>query len=283
MVNKFMSVIQKSDLLDVISKKALFNKARVAIGLDIINETIMQSIERAHYMGYADVLLVGDANKVTNFNYNIPIINTNNPAKCIVDLLISGKVDAVVRGNVSSSLVLEYLKTNLNLDKLHRIALLSKADGIFFLFSPVGIDEGNNLNEKIKIVQLAAKLLHRFNIMPHVGIISGGRIGDIGRSRKIDSTLADGEFLSNYFNNMGIHTKHYTILIEDAIKEANIILAPDGVSGNLIFRTLIYLGCGESMGAPFMLDKYVFVDTSRAKVDYTNAIMLASALVDFRD
>jgi len=76
---------------------------------------------------------------------------------------------------------------------------------------------------------------------------------------------------------LGIDAKNYSILIEDAIGGANFIVAPDGISGNLIFRTLVFLGGGHGYGAPVLMDK-VFVDTSRVKDDFAGAIMLASAL-----
>ena len=44
--------------------------------------------------------------------------------------------------------------------------------------------------------------------------------------------------------------------------EADFILAPDGVSGNLIFRTLVLVAGGYGYGAAVLIDK-VFVDSSR--------------------
>jgi predicted methyltransferase MtxX (methanogen marker protein 4) len=103
-------------------------------------------------------------------------------------------------------------------------------------------------------------------------------MGDIGRDRRVDRTLADGEFIKGRALELGINTKHYTILIEDAVKESNFIIAPDGISGNLIFRTVAFLGGGDGLGAPVLMDDYVFVDTSRVGGHFTKAIMLASAL-----
>ena len=105
-------------------------------------------------------------------------------------------------------------------------------------------------------------------------------MGDIGRDERVDRTLADGEFIANRVLERGIKARHYTILIEDAIKESNFIVAPDGISGNLIFRTVAFLGGGDGLGAPVLMDDYVFVDTSRAGGHFTKAIMLASALAD---
>ncbi|MEZ5333806.1 MAG: hypothetical protein R2741_00460 [Methanolobus sp.] len=41
----------------------------------------------------------------------------------------------------------------------------------------------------------------------------------------------------------------------------------------------MFLGGGDGLGAPILMDDYVFVDTSRVGAHYTKAIMLASALV----
>jgi len=67
-------------------------------------------------------------------------------------------------------------------------------------------------------------------------------------------------------------------VIEDAIRDANVIVAPDGITEKLIFRTLTFLGGGGGFGAPVLAD-LVFVDTSRVKVKFSDAIMLASALL----
>ncbi len=56
-----------------------------------------------------------------------------------------------------------------------------------------------------------------------------------------------------------------------------LFLAPDGVSGNLIFRTLVLVAGGYGYGAAVLMDK-VFVDSSRVGGHYTKAIMIASAL-----
>jgi len=110
-----------------------------------------------------------------------------------------------------------------------------------------------------------------------VGILSGGRFEDKGRDITVDRTLEDAEIVTKKVYALGIEAKNYSILIEDAIKEANFIMAPDGISGNLIFRTLVFLGGGYGHGAPVLMEK-VFVDTSRVGGHYTRAIMLASAL-----
>jgi len=56
------------------------------------------------------------------------------------------------------------------------------------------------------------------------------------------------------------------------------VVAPDGVSGNLIFRTLHFLGGCRAYGAPVVNLDRIFVDTSRAKSDYSDSILFAAVL-----
>ncbi|NPE31408.1 methanogenesis marker protein Mmp4/MtxX [Methanococcoides sp. SA1] len=269
--------------MDVVSKRAILNVAKVAIGVRTPSAKMISSIENAHNSGYAHVILVGDKKEIDSVGTSLEIINTHEPEMVLGDLLASGSVDAVVRGTANASGTLSHLKDVLGIEKLYRMAFLISADGVPFFLAPVGIDEGNDLSDKITLVKLGVEHIRRFGIEPVVGVLSGGRMGDLGRHEKIDRTLADGDFLASRLRENGICAKHYTILIEAAIKEANFIFAPDGITGNLIFRTLVFLGGGDGIGAPVLMDDHVFVDTSRVGGHYTKAIMLASALVDMRN
>lgn len=275
-----MSLLTTPDLVDIIRNKAIQNRAKVAIGIRDPTKKIISSAEEANDKGFAEVILVGDQRKIGFLGTSLEVVGTDEPEKVMVDLLASGRVDAAVRGTARASETLSYLKKTLGMDKHHRVALLTTADGTPFFIAPVGIDEGEDLADKMEFARLGSEHIRRFGIEPLLGILSGGRLGDLGRNSRVDRTLADGEFMVNQLNIMGIKAKHYTILIEDAIKEANFLIAPDGISGNLIFRTLVFLGCGDGMGAPILMDKYVFVDTSRVGGHYTKAIMVAGALAN---
>jgi putative methanogen marker protein 4 len=271
------------DLLDIIEKRAVANKARVAIGIRTPSEKILASAKAAQDSGFAQVVLVGNKKEIEEVGTDLEIADTDNPEKMLGDLLVSRNVDAAVRGTAHASETLAYLKEVLGMEKLHRLALLLTGEEVPFFLAPVGIDEGNDVADKIEFIRLAVEHTRRFGVEPVVGILSGGRLGDLGRNRRVDRTMADADFVTNRVRELGINANHYTILIEDAIKEADFILAPDGISGNLIFRTLVFLGGGDGIGAPVLMDDYVFVDTSRVGGHYTKAIILASALVDIKN
>ena len=69
-------------------------------------------------------------------------------------------------------------------------------------------------------------------------------------------------------------------MIENAVEDADLIIAPDGISGNLIFRTMHLIGGALALGAPIINIDKVFIDTSRAKKDYKDSIALAMRLTE---
>ncbi len=122
-------------------------------------------------------------------------------------------------------------------------------------------------------------------IHPKISILSGGRFSDVGRDAKVDKSLREAEeivkiFKENYSN---LKISHDEILIEKAIKnKSNLIIAPDGISGNLIYRTLVHLGGGKAFGAIYMGNfKKIIIDTSRVgdTSEIFGALILAQALI----
>lgn len=181
----------------------------------------------------------------------------------LIDMLLNREVDAAIRGSLGASNIFNTLRKRYN-SKIYRASFLER-DKTRFLFAPVGIDEGDNLKDKIKIIELGSQFLLKLGIKPEIGILSGGRPQDMGRSPKIDSSIEEGIKLTGIIKDK-YFVKHYFILIEDAIKDkVNFILAPDGISGNLIFRTLVFLGSTVSHGAVTLGINEIFLDTSRSQ------------------
>ncbi len=165
--------------------------------------------------------------------------------------------------------------------EIFRASLLEK-EGHKFLLSPVGIDEGDSISSKITIVEECAKAITLLGEEPKIALISGGRKNDKGRSEKIDQSIETCEKIENLLKDR-YDIKHYYILIEEAIKEhANIIIAPDGITGNLIFRSLVLVAGMKSNGALTLNQPYIFIDTSRSQntQGYINSINLMKKLIE---
>ena len=238
------------------------NCPKIGIGMDDTKEghqIIRKSVTQATSKGYAEVIVF------------------NTPSE-LVKALKTGAISGAVRGTLSALDTLNKLKNEFKLISIYRSALMCIDEKYCFFLAPVGIDEGIFIDERLQFIKQIDSLLQRLAMTSKTAIISGGRLQDFGRSGLVDESLQAGEKLFNLAKESGFNAKHYGILIEEAYTDSNIIIAPNGIVGNLLFRTLHFLGNTRSFGAPVVnLDK-PFVDTSRNKKDYSDSIMLASAL-----
>jgi len=203
-------------------------------------------------------------------------------AKELVDDLYSGKIDAAVRGDMPSAELLQLLKERAGVKELERLVIMEPKNSRAFFMAPVGIDEGSTVEEKHGIAVKAIKLMKGMGAGTRIAVMSGGRADDKGRNEVVDRSINDAEELVSILQREGYDAYHAEILIEAAIEEADLIIAPDGITGNLIFRTLHFIGDAIAMGAPVLNIDKIFVDTSRAKTDYVDSIILAMRLAEGR-
>jgi len=259
------------DLLNKFKESAYRERRKIGIGFGDPNYAVFEGIKNTR--DFADVVIVGAVH-----SDEFEVINTLQPEKVLIDMLIDCDIDGAVRGTISASKVLPYLKQRLNVEQLYRAALLSTHTNKPFFLAPVGIDEGHTITGRLELALRASYLLTKMGVVPKVGVLSGGRPEDVGRSNIVDVTLKEAKELTNLLKSAGINAINYNILLEEAIKCTNLILAPDGLCGNLVFRTLVFLGGGRGHGAPLIGLPYTFVDTSRSGTAFEDAILLASAL-----
>ena len=197
----------------------------------------------------------------------VKLIECQEPEKSIIEFLENNSIHAIVRGSLGSTKFIKNLKIKFEIEEISRLALLETLKEHQFFYGPVGIDECNNLENKLQFLELGLKELQKLEIMPKISILSGGRLGDIGRDPNVDKTIQDAvkiiELMKKKYPNLQI--SHEEILIEKAIdSKSNFIMAPDGISGNLIYRTLVHLGGGKAYGAIYMGDiPKTIIDTSR--------------------
>ncbi|WOF15472.1 phosphotransacetylase [Methanoplanus sp. FWC-SCC4] len=242
----------------------------VGIGVGENNEKILNSINSVRDKVRIRIFTSLDL----EFNGTNPEIHKcENPEEALIDALYDKSIDAAVRGTLPANKMMKNLKRHAGVSSLERAAIIETSDGTRFLLAPVGVDEGWTVDEKISFINASRPVAKKFGINDRVAVLSGGRTGDLGRHKIVDKTITDAIEIAEKTG-----ADHCEILIEDAVRQHGIIIAPDGISGNLIFRTLALLGDGNAHGAPVLNIDRIFVDTSRANKDYSNAILIAESL-----
>jgi len=209
-------------------------------------------------------------------------IDSFDDPRLLVLALKDGTIDAAVRGTMSSAKILGELKREFAIKDLMRTAILENSKGKPFMLTPVGIDEGRDFESRLRLVLSTLSYFSAAGWRLEVAVLSKGRPEDRSRSKEIEASLDEGEKLTLRLKKDGLKAEHLGILLEDAVAKADVVVAPDGVSGNLIFRAIHFVGGGKAYGAPVVNMKRVFVDTSRAKADFTDSILLAAGLVSVK-
>ncbi|WNY25808.1 methyltransferase [Methanolapillus millepedarum] len=264
-------------LIGLIEQFAVLKHATVAMGVRMADAETIECAKRAVENGYADVILVGNQAEIEKASESVlpknsplpfKIVDTDAPEEKIISLLMSGEVDAAIRGTARASDSLSNLKKACDINEIHRIAILLTKKGHPYFFAPVGIDEGTTAEDKVKFICLGTHLLRRVGVLPGVGLITTP--DEAGRK--------EAAIILSEMKKRDIVAMDYGLNLEKAFENSNYIIAPNGISGNLIFRALTFLGGGDGLGAPILMDHHVFVDTSRSAGHYTKAIMVASAL-----
>lgn len=282
-------------ILETFLEKSKNKKIKIGIGVGKSQTQYQKVIDGIfRYLRYnkAEIYLFGyhfDESNVLNkqidteSDYTLNFVTTDNPEKKIINFLKTGKLNGVIRGGLNSNEFLKVIKNVLYVQDINRLALLETVSGHQFFFGPVGIDECNNLSSKILFIKLSLNLLNATGIKPVISVLSGGRKGDLGRSSLVDQSIKEAEQVVNHFKeiNPDLEINHNEILIEKAIVDgSNLILAPNGISGNLIYRTLVHLGGGKAYGAIYLGLDSIIIDTSRvgSSSEIEGALIMASAL-----
>ncbi|MFX1374517.1 MAG: methanogenesis marker protein Mmp4/MtxX [Promethearchaeota archaeon] len=283
-----MSILQNFEAL----AKNKASKIGIGLGIsDFHNKKILKAILNFLEEYSSTIYIFGNEKALDHIREKIDLkykkkiflIQSKKPEEEIFKSLKRKIIHSIIRGSLSSKKFLEKLKNYLDTAMINRLALLETADGYQFFYGPVGIDECNNAQSKIEFLESALKELESLNICPNISVLSGGRLGDIGRDNNVDTSIKIGEntvkAMKGRYPNLKI--RHDEILIENAIKnKSNLIIAPDGISGNLIYRTLVHLGGGKAYGAIYMGLENNIIDTSRVGdlSEIQGALILALAL-----
>ncbi|MCS3922358.1 putative methanogen marker protein 4 [Methanococcus voltae PS] len=217
-------------------------------------------------------------------------------------------ISGFVRGNLSSSKIMPEVKNLIKKTfdaKFYRASILKNPFmDKYFILAPVGIDEFSfeykkRIDDKIEFIDYLVNYLKKDTLKYSsnnnnedskitIGLLSGGRLSDLGRDPHIDNTICECKEIVNIYNERknlekelkknleNVDVIHDGILIEEYLKKGfDVIIAPDGISGNLIFRSLA-LVCGlEGCGALLVSKKPInFIDTSRSGnyLRYYNAV-----------
>ena len=125
----------------------------------------------------------------------------------LVKSVLDDNIAAVVRGSLPASNIMQELKEYYpNLSR----ATYVNGEEYEFLLSPVGIDEGKNVDERFDIALNCVDFLKKFGKDPKIAILAEGRDDDFGRGSEVSNSIADSKKLTKLIEeNTDENVKNY--------------------------------------------------------------------------
>ncbi len=265
---------------------------------------VLKAVKNAYLEGIIIPVLVGNKTEIErickeiNFDLSgIEIYEENIPAISSVKavaLIKEGKADILMKGLVSTAPLLKAV-----LDKENGLTKGSTLSHFALIESPyynklIGItDAGMNilpsLNEKVDIINNSVEVFHRLGIkIPKVAVVGplevvnpkiestthAAMLAVMNRRGQIQGCIVDGPLAID--NAVSKKAAEHKGVVSDVAGDADILVAPDLNSGNMLYKTLMFMG-GCTSAAVIMGAKVPIVLTSRADADKSKMMSIALA------
>tara|TARA_R110002072_G_scaffold295560_5_gene466601 strand:+ start:2908 stop:3912 length:1005 start_codon:yes stop_codon:yes gene_type:complete len=249
---------------------------RVAV-VDAAQGLVIQTLRQAHDRGIVEPRLIGDPKAITDLckdlgwkikeHWIVPAANDSLAAASAVKLVRDGAADAVMKGNIHTDVLMRAL-----LDKERGVRLAGRQVSHVFVtevpnhpkllgITDAAINIAPDLDTKAQILRNAVELYHLLGVeLPKVAVLSAvetvnsaivstldaacltlmARRGQIGRAQ-VDGPLA----FDNAISAAAAKEKGIT---SEVAGDADIVLVPDLVSGNILAKNLEYLAGAVAAG-----------------------------------
>jgi phosphate butyryltransferase len=298
-----MTLKSLEKLVDLARKKGT-KKLVVAVAED---DDVLSAVSKAKENGFIEPLLIGDKNhireaaKKAGFDISaIEIIHEPVPANaCSVaaHMIAERKAKILMKGMVSTYILMKaFLDKELGLTKGNLLSHVALFESPYYhkliCVTDAAMNIAPDVNEKVIIIQNAVELYHALGIsMPKVGILAAVETVNpkmeatihaaifkaMNQRHQITGCVIDGPFALD--NAVSAEAALHKNIISDVAGDADILVAPDINSGNILYKSLNFLG-GAVTAAIITGGAVPVVLTSRADSEKSKflSIALAAAL-----
>ena len=268
--------------------------------------TILKAVQTVVNEGYILPIFVGDKQKIVKlsddigFNINkFEIIDEPNPdatARVAVSIINQGKADILMKGLLGTAPLLKAVVDREN--GLRKNSMLSH----FTLFesqyyhkllgaADVAMNIAPTLEEKIHILNNSVKVMHKLGVTnPKVAVIGpvetinekiestvhAALLTMMNKRKQITGCIVDGPLA--FDNAISAEATEHKKIISEVAGDADILLVPDLDSGNILYKSLLFMG-GASSAAIVTGAKVPIVLTSRAASEQSKVFSIALAAV----
>ena len=268
------------------------------------DDTVLKSVQSAVNEGYISPIFVGNKQQIVQIGHEIgfdvsiyPIVDEPNPeatAKIAVSLINKGEADILMKGLLGTAPLLKAVVDKDN--GLRKSSLLSH----FTLFeSPyyhkllgaadVAMNISPTLEEKIHILNNSVEVMHKLGVSnPKVAIVGpvetinekiestvhAALLTLMNKRKQITGCIVDGPLALD--NAISAEATSHKQIVSEVAGDADLLLVSDLDSGNILYKSLIFMG-GAISAAIVTGAKVPVVLTSRAASEESKVMSIALA------
>ena len=267
---------QTGTLKHVIDQARRLEPIRVAV-VDAAQGLVIETLREAHALGIVEPRLIGvpeaiesacrDLGWKPHDGWIIPAPTDPAAAATAVELVRNGAADAVMKGNLHTDVLMRAL-----LDKESGLRLPGRRVSHVFVaevsshpkllgITDAAINIAPDLNAKAQILQNAVELFHLLGVAtPKVAVLSAVETVNpsisstldaacltlMARRGQIGGALVDGPLA--FDNAISAKAAKEKGIVSEVAGDADIVLVPDLVSGNILAKNLEYLAGAVAAG-----------------------------------
>ena len=292
------------DLTELTSRAKERPKRRVAVAA-AEDENVLKALQSAINVGFVIPILVGDRKKIEiiaehiDFDLNgVEIIDISNAgvnsATVAIQLIKSGQADILMKGLIQTGDLLRAVldkENGLPVERLlsHVALFQSPYYHKVFCITDVAMNIAPDLEAKVKILNNAVSVFHQLGIEnPKVAVaaavetvnpkmeatVHASLMKEMNLNSEIKGCIVDGPLAIDIaFNKDAAAHKN---IVSDVAGDCDIVLMPDINAGNMVYKTLNFLG-GANTAAIISGASVPIVLTSRSDDDKTKLLSIALA------
>lgn len=283
-------------------KIAKTKKTRRLVVAAAADEPVLEAVRNAVKEGIIIPILVGDkaetvriAEKIGFDISNIEIIHEPNPSIAsvkAVQVIKEGKAEILMKGLVATGPLLKAV-----LDKENGLRKGASLSHVAFFESPyyhkliavtdAAMNVAPEFNEKVDMLNNAVEVFHKLGYSnPKVAVVGAvesvnekmpatvhaAMMTMMNKRKQITGCIVDGPLALD--NAVSKEAAHHKGIVSDVAGDADLIVTPDIEAGNIMYKTLNFLG-GAVTAAVIMGAKVPIVLTSRADSDKSKLLSIA--------
>lgn len=263
-------------LQHLVDQARTFKPIRVAVA-DAAQGVLLETLREAHALGFVEPRLVGEPDQIAALcqsigwsvtkNWIVPAANDAAMAAKAVELVRTDEADVVMKGHIHTDALMHAL-----LDNDHGLRVPGRRVSHLFVIelpsypkllgvTDAAINIAPDLNAKAQILQNAVDLFHLLGVeTPKVAVLSAVETVNsaiastldaacltlMARRGQISGAIVDGPLaFDNAISRKAAEEKGISSPVAG---DADILLVPDLVSGNILAKNLEYLGNAVAAG-----------------------------------